>query len=67
MPGLTSVAPAGYGFWVRMVGLDAEVLWMPSNDEVPEAVSWDTCRRQVADPSAICLSAWVQNLFAVIQ
>lgn len=61
MPVETAVAVAGYGCWVRMVGLDAEVLWVSSTDAVLEAALSDTSRRQVAAPPAICLSAWGQT------
>lgn len=55
---MTSVAVGGYGCWLRMVGLDPEVLWVSSSDEVPEAALSDTSRRQVAGPPAKHLSAW---------
>lgn len=61
MPVVTAVAVGGYGCWVRMVGLDAEVLWVSSSDAVSEAPLSDTSRKQVADPSSICLSAWGQT------
>lgn len=59
MPGVTSVA--GYGCWVKIVGLDVAVLWVSSSNEAPEAVLLDTSRRQVASPQAKYLSAWGQT------
>lgn len=61
MPGVTSVAVGGYGCWMRVVGLGAEISWVSSSDEAPEAALSDTSRSQVAGPPAKCLSAWGQT------